>query len=226
MNKTKIPWCDYTWNPITGCTKVSEGCKNCYAHAIADRFSGGDFSVKYHSDRLQQPFREKKPSRIFVCSMSDIFHDNVKADEISSIIGVIANCQRHTFIILTKRPESMLVAMIAKCCQVRELVYLPNLWLGVTVENQQRANERIPLLLETPACCRFISAEPLLERIDISGFVGHDKLDWVIAGPETGPKARYCDDLWIDDIGEQCRYEDTPFFDKRKSYISREFPRT
>jgi protein gp37 len=198
-NNTKIEWTDATWNPIRGCSRVSEGCRNCYAD-----WTG---KVSFVEDHLLEPCRWRKPRRIFVNSMSDLFHENVEENWIDQIFAVMAMCSRHTFQILTKRPERMLKYLTkfstksewarylselndseeisifsedAECVihnSIQGSISPPysvgwpmrNVWLGVSVENQAAANERIPLLLQTPAAVRFISAEPLLGPIDLHG---------------------------------------------------------
>lgn len=134
-----------TWNPVTGCDPISEGCEHCYARAIALRFKGGDFKVRLHPERLEQPFSVRGPKRIFICSMCDLFHPDVPDSFIWDVFKTISIAERHIFIILTKRPIRM-KDFIEKAGNVRE-----NLWLGVTAENQKRANERIRILLGIPA---------------------------------------------------------------------------
>ncbi len=162
MGKTKIEWCDEVWNPVTGCTKVSEGCRNCYAERIAKRFWGErPFSaVQCHADRLDAPLHWRKPHRVFVNSMSDLFHPDVPDRFIGWVFSRMGMAKNHTFMSLTKRPERMKDFL-------RGLPALKNVWLGVSVENQQTADERIPLLLETPAAVRFVSIEPMLGPVDI-----------------------------------------------------------
>lgn len=169
-DRSKIEWCDTTWNPTSGCTKVSQGCKNCFAECIAKRFWGdrkfGD--VQCHPERLNQPLHWRKPRRVFVDSMSDLFHEDVPFDFTLDVLDIIKNCPQHTFMILTKRPERMLE--LAELCETEPFEYLwplPNVWLGVSVENQATADERIPLLLKTPAAVRFVSCEPLLGPVDM-----------------------------------------------------------
>jgi len=189
---SKIEWTDETWNPVTGCTKVSAGCKNCYAARMAKRLAGRcgypeaphQFDVTLHPDKLDLPLKWRKPRMVFVCSMGDLFHDDVPFWFVRNVWGMMALCPQHTFQVLTKRPKRMLefvsrewVAhvhtekvtqrytepVLAGLCDV-----LPNVWLGTSVENQATADERIPLLLQTPAAVRFVSAEPLLEAVDLS----------------------------------------------------------
>jgi protein gp37 len=218
MNKTKIPWATHVWNPVTGCTPVSDGCQNCYAERIANRFNGRRylgidvnggvleefnpdyFKVTLHPEKLNEPLRRRKPAKIFVCSMSDLFHPDVPINFIAEVFDRMAcatlTCHHkgydyysecwggdpHTFMILTKRPERMKKIVEKElldfadnylpgdCAlnQARDSIKewpLPNVWLGVTAENQARADERIPILLQTPAAKRFISIEPMLGPI-------------------------------------------------------------
>lgn len=170
---TKIEWTEETWNPVTGCTKISPGCANCYAEVMCRRFwkqwhrepPPDHFKVKLHPDRLDQPLRWKKPCRMFVCSMSDLFHKDVPEMFLCKVFDVMAKASQHTFQILTKRPHRM----YQHCIQHPEL---SNVWLGVTAENQTCADERIPpLLLQTPAPVRFVSVEPMLGPMDLSHYL-------------------------------------------------------
>ena len=228
---TKIEWTDEVWNPITGCSKVSEGCQNCYAERISKRFWDRPFSeVKFHPKRLKKPYLWKKPRRIFVNSMGDIFHKDVPSRFLKLLWDVFADNERHTFIILTKRPRRM-----QEFCN--DVMPYKNIWLGVTVENQERAEERIPLLLKTKAHVRFVSCEPLLSPIDLTslfhrtfdalrgkmkgaprGILGAPTLDWVICGAETGPKARLMFPAWARALQNQCKGAGVPFFMKKMSY--------
>jgi protein gp37 len=174
MSTTKIEWTNKTWNPITGCTKVSAGCQHCYAERMARRLAGRfgypeaphHFDVTLHPDRLDEPLRWRKPRRVFVCSMSDLFHEDVPDEYICDVFYTMHRCTQHTFQVLTKRPARMLewfnrpAASLSKWHRP-----LPNVWLGVTAENQKAADERIPLLLKCPAAVRFVSCEPLLGEI-------------------------------------------------------------
>ena len=220
MQKTKIPWADYTWNPITGCAKISEGCEHCYAHALAGRFNGGDFSVKFHPERLSQPEKIKKPSRIFVCSMSDLFHEDIKTKWILEVMNVCAIWKQHTFIILTKRPARLREYF----SQHSQQFAYGNIWLGVTAENQKRADERIPILLTVPVSVNFVSVEPMLEPVTLKHYIGDTKINWVIAGPESGPQKRECKREWIDALAQECKQKQVAFFDKRPGAAVREFP--
>lgn len=233
MNRTKIPWADWTWNPIVGCSPVSEGCANCYAAAISKRFHLPWGSAHFMPERIEQPASVHKPGRVFVCSMSDLFHDSIDDDHINQVFNAMACYDWHTFIVLTKRPERMADWLSENRkwfmggCPIANVEYwktwpLPNVWLGVTVENQDRANERIPFLLGIPAAVHFVSVEPMLGPVSLGYWVmpEGDLIDWVIAGPETGPKARRCDDQWIDELAA----ESPCFFDKRDHWVRREWP--
>src|SRR3989304_1459215 len=157
--KTKIPWTDATWNPVTGCTPVSSACDHCYAARMIGRGlpkmgHEGPFShVQFHPSRLDQPLRWKKPRRIFVCNVGDLFHEEVEHGWIVSVFSHIEAAPQHTFMILTKRPDRMLYHFLGGLSE--KFPVLPNLWLGVTAENQEMADQRIPILLQTPAAKRF-----------------------------------------------------------------------
>ena len=218
-----IGWCTETWNPITGCSLVSEGCRHCYALRMAMRLAGrfgypadDPFRVTFHPDRLDQPIKWKKPRRVFVCSMGDLFHEDVQPEWIARVWDVMFDCPQHTFLVLTKRPERMrLFAEWFDRVQGRRFVY-PNVWLGVTVENQWAADERIPILLDAPAAHRFVSCEPLLGRVDLGRYVGwfgeQSGIDWVIAGGESGPGARPSNPDWFRSLRDQCQVVATPFY--------------
>lgn len=172
---TKIEWAEEIWNPVTGCSPVSEGCQNCYAKRMANRLRGRygypedkPFKVTSHPDRLDQPLKWKKPRRIFVCSMGDLFHKDVPFSFICDVFARILLETRHTFLILTKRPERM--KEFFDTLLVKKLP-LPNVWLGVTAENQDQADLRIPILLEIPAKVRFVSVEPMLTVMDLEKYL-------------------------------------------------------
>ena len=269
---TGIEWTDETWNPIRGCSRVSEGCRHCYAEVVAARFSGPGQAyeglarrtstgearwtgkIMFVEKHLEDPLRWKEPRRIFVNSMSDLFHEDVSEDFLAATFGVMAMAHQHTFQILTKRPDRMraMVSSLTVSESIAGLALLaqrdginldydrlnrhlkshdhrwplPNVWLGVSVENQAAADERIPILLDTPAAVRFISAEPLLGPVDLTGYddgtwwdetdtPNDAKLDWVICGGESGAKARPCDVQWIRDIVDQCKAAGTAVFVKQ-----------
>jgi protein gp37 len=254
-DSTAIEWCDATWNPVTGCDRVSPGCAHCYALELAPRLramseargtgkwlnvndggksSGPAFGVTLHPDELSKPLRWRKPKRIFVNSMSDLFHEEVPRDYIHQVMQVIERCPQHTFQVLTKRPKRMRDEMrwlyicewcegtrrlttarngingVCPACEEGPAEPLPNLWLGVSIENRQFVH-RADLLRETPAAVRFISAEPLLgplvagpshvhegNELDLTG------IDWLIVGGESGPKHRSMREDWVCDLRDAC----------------------
>jgi len=236
MGKTLIDWADKVFNPITGCSHSgSPGCDNCYAKRMAQRLKGrygypedDPFRVTFHSDRLNEPLHWKKPSRIFVCSMGDIAHENVSWTWFEEIMGTISDCHQHLFLLLTKRPE-----------RLKKLLggFWPfhNFWIGVSVENQKTADERIPILLQIPAAKRFVSVEPMLGAVDLSGWLFIDEegnsieppIHWIICGGETGPHARPLHPDWAMSLKDQCVAAGIPFFfkswgtanGKRKTHI-------
>ena len=228
MNQTRIEWADVTWNPITGCTPISEGCEHCYAARMAKRLAGrfgypkdDPFRVTFHPDRLTEPLHWKKPRKIFVCSMGDLFHEDVKPDWIDRILSIIRRTPQHTYMVLTKRAVRMMHYMLAQWPPPPR-----NMWLGVTAENQRTANERIPLLLDTPAALRFVSVEPMLSAVDLNerellchtwrrGLTIGIYLDWVICGAETGPGARSMNYNWGRELHDQCQSVEIPFFFKK-----------
>ncbi len=292
---TKIAWCDETINPIVGCSKISDGCKFCYAEKAAAsprlqqfpqyraviRSNGwnekqkGDWNGKtfFVESALEKPLHWKQPRRIFVCSMGDLFHESVPFEWILKIIGITVAAPQHEYIFLTKRSERMYEFfacypdgwLIRKSMEysslsseffaldsVRDLLTdkkiseandywknnydqskrgkldgpvpfpQPNIWLGVTAENQEQADKRIPILLQIPAAKRFVSIEPMLGKIDFKKTTLFKKqhydranLDWVIVGAESGAKRRYCAKTWVENIVEQCKNADVPCFIKQ-----------
>ena len=267
-DRSGIEWTEATWNPVTGCTKVSAGCDNCYAARFAERWRGlpghpyeQGFDLRLWPDRLVLPLRWRRPRMVFVNSMSDLFHDQVPDEFIARVFAVMAIARRHTFQVLTKRHGRMrsllsspsfghLVAEQGRAhhvgCQQDWLAVgamlggrpLPNVWLGVSAEDQKRADIRSPALLETPAAVRFVSAEPLLGPIDLKQAVipmgdqrGHgltasyvhagsccDRfhgIDWVIAGGESGPRARPMHPDWPRQLRDQCAAAGVAFFFKQ-----------
>lgn len=225
MNKTKIEWATAVWNPVTGCTKVSEGCRNCYAEGIANRFWGERkfTDVRCLPYRLKQPAKLKGHQRVFVNSMSDIFHNRVEYEFIKDIWSVMLANPQHTFMILTKRADRM--AETVDLLLRDGFGVLPNIWMGVSAENQQAYDERAPYLLQTPAAVRFLSLEPLLSAIDLAllGTIPHSKpysivvskIDWVIVGGESGTRARPMHPNWVRSIRDQCQEANVPFFFKQ-----------
>ena len=208
---TKIEWASETWNPVTGCTPVSEGCEHCYARRMAQRLRGRfgypeDDPFRpgvTHGNKRGEPLNWQQPRKIFVCSMGDLFHGLVSIADQTLVMNMAKICQQHTFIVLTKRPENVPTFWSAR----------RNLWMGVSVENQRAADERIPLLLDIPAAVRFVSCEPLLDWVDLDSWINY--LDWVICGGETGPGARKMEREWAYLLRDQSIISHTPFFFKR-----------
>jgi len=238
MGTSKIEWTDKVWNPVTGCTKVSEGCRNCYAESFANRFwidkiryqdTGKKVkrpfdAILCHPERLEQPLHWKKPCKIFVCSMADLFHESIYFSDIDCVFNTMLNADQHIYMILTKRPKNLKNYLHDNEWIMRNVGHI---WLGVSVEDQKTADERIPVLLSIPAKVHFVSCEPLLETIDLelSGRnygIDHkdwsERLDWVIVGAESGPKRRKCQLSWIDYIIRQCRESSIPVFIKQIHY--------
>lgn len=235
--QTKIEWTDATWNPVTGCTKVSAGCKNCYAERDFHRpYPGRDFTdLRTHPERLDWPLRwrgskqakaEGRPSRIFVNSMSDLFHEAVPEEFIGHVFATMARAEQHVFQVLTKRPKEMFDLVgndesrwgpfqDAALEGDAETWPLPNVWLGVSVEDQSTFDERSALLRLTPAAVRFISYEPALGPIDAGLPDDLEWLDWVIAGGESGPHARPSHPDWFRSVRDQCLEAGVPFFFKQ-----------
>lgn len=239
--KTKIEWATHTWNPVTGCTPISEGCEHCYAARMAKRLAGRcgypqDYPFQpgtFHANRLNDPLKIKKSSMIFVCSMGDLFHESVDVDVIFKILEVIDKASHHTYVLLTKRPEAM--RSFFEITGDWDSSEWPNLWLGVTAENQARADERIPILLSIPAAVRFVSVEPMLGPVDLSSYIpsadgfvsspngpmhiddGAPCISWVICGGETGPGARPMHPDWARSLRDQCKAAGVPFFMKKMS---------
>lgn len=262
MAKTSIEWTDASWNPIVGCTEVSPGCANCYAARLAAtrlkttpayagladthcvdisepykaRWAG---EVRFLPERLEEPLHWREPRRIFVCDMGDLFHEDVRDAWLDKIFNVMLHCPQHTFQVLTKRPARM-----RRWINTFTSGNWPNVWLGVSVENQHFAVERIPLLLDTPAAVRWISAEPLLGPLDVElaqcscpmriPFGGKTRhllsckadcrrpddqtrwaIDWVVAGGESGSDARPMHPDWARSLRDQCQAAGVPFFFKQ-----------
>ena len=210
---SRIEWTDATWNPVTGCTKISPGCKNCYAHWMARRLHAmgqtryrNNFAVTLQPDVVDQPLQWNQSRKIFVNSMSDLFHDDVSDDFIARVWQVMRETPRHSYQILTKRPERM-----AELLGGMPGAVLPNVWLGTSVEDAA-ATGRIEHLRQVPASIRFISFEPLIGsvgQVDLSG------IHWAIVGGESGRSARPIREEWIDEIHDQCCDYDTAFFFKQ-----------
>jgi protein gp37 len=261
-----IEWTDATWNPTTGCTKVSPACANCYIERTPPfrvrgrKFVKGDIPIELHPDRLSTPLKRQKPTTYFVNSLSDLFHENIPNEFLDRVFAVMALTPQHRYQVLTKRPERMLAYLSQHDIGLRWLVRLnvgserrqdkwayqeadavrwtreglPNVWLGVSVENQHFANERIPLLLKTPAAVRFLSCEPLLgpltfrwamwdswndvngeRRPNVNHLDGLRMLDWIIVGGESGPNVRPTQPDWIRNVRDQCVEAGVAFFFKQ-----------
>lgn len=205
MQKTKIQWTDTTWNPVTGCTKISPGCKHCYAERHMKRF-GGDFSkITLHPERLEQPLRWKKPRMIFVNSMSDLFHEDVPENFIEDVLNVIQKCPQHTFQVLTKRGNRMINFF-------EKDIAPENLWLGVSIANENEIEQNEAFFCCDSAKIQFISFEPLLSRIPDPDFIG---IHWVIVGGESGPGYRPMNIEWVREIRDACIKHNVPFFFKQ-----------
>jgi protein gp37 len=239
-DRTRIEWTSATWNPTTGCDRVSSGCDHCYALTLAKRLkaagnpryqvdgdtgrSGPGFGLTLHYDKIEQPLRWRRPRFVFVDSMSDLFHTEVPVEFINQVFNVMSRASQHRFQILTKRPGRM-ASVLRRVCPDP----LPNVWLGTSVENQTWAGVRIPKLLETPAAVRFLSCEPLLGPLDIATWlltrvdVGVEvssinelrRIDWVIVGGESGPHHRPMHPEWARSVRDQCEAAAVPFFFKQ-----------
>jgi protein gp37 len=285
MGDTSIEWCDKTWNPVRGCSRVSPGCEHCYAETMAARFI--DEGMPYEGlatrvhrlrtdtrghqrgvtegrwtgvvrpiyDHLADPLRWKTPQRIFVNSMSDLFHKEVLPEYIAAVFGVMAACPQHTFIVLTKRAQEMhdwfkktndVDIQRVTCTALDKAGFergcgsafdveewpLPNVWLGVSAENQEYLDARVPLLCETPAARRIVSIEPILGPVDVSTYLDvagspcgetWPTLDWVIAGCESGPGARPAEVGWFRALRDQCGQYQVPFFLKQAKHTPGDF---
>lgn len=212
MKKTKIEWTEATWNPSAGCTKVSSGCVNCYAEVMAKRLQAmgvkgyeNGFTFNIVPDRLNEPYKIKKPTVFFVNSMSDIFHERMPKEYLDKIFDVIRNTPHHTYQVLTKRAERMFEYLSDK--------KIPNnIWLGVTVENRMQGLPRIDYLRKLKATVLFLSVEPLLEDL---GEMDLTNIDWVIVGGESGNRARPMDKSWVENIKNQCNEKKIAFFFKQ-----------
>ncbi len=215
-SNSKIEWTEATWNPVRGCTKISPGCKHCYAETFAERFRGvpghpyeQGFDLRLVPEKLTEPLSWPQPKMVFVNSMSDLFHHGVSEQYIVAVARVMQAASWHTFQVLTKR-SGRLREMLTQ--SLRFAARLPNVWWGVSVEDRKHGLPRIEDLRRAPARIRFLSIEPLLEdlgAIDLRG------MDWVIVGGESGPGARKMDRLWVEEILRQCKQADVPFFFKQ-----------
>ena len=232
---TKIEWCHETWNPITGCTKVSAGCANCYAERMATRMRGrfgypadNPFRPTFHPDRIDQPRRWPKPKPgerrlVFVDSMGDLFHEDMDTAWVKAVWDTMVETPWNTYLLLTKRPQVMQFWIT---CTLDGAPPPANIWCGTSVENQEWADVRIPWLLRTPAAVRFVSVEPMLGPVDLQTGVYIDGpesmkgttligLDWVICGGESGPGARPMHPDWPRSLRDQCAEAGVPFVFKQ-----------
>ncbi len=210
-SNTHIEWTDATWNPVTGCTKISPGCKHCYAERLAKRLKAmgqanycNGFEVTLQPQMLELPLRWKAPKRIFVNSMSDLFHDEVPDSYIMRVFDIMVRAHWHQYQVLTKRSERVLTLS-------KKLPWAPQIWMGVSVENEKYAF-RIDNLRKTGAHIKFLSLEPLLgplHKLNVKG------IDWAIVGGESGPGARPMDPSWVTDLRDQCLRAGVPFFFKQ-----------
>ena len=211
MAKSKIDWTEETWNPVTGCTKYSSGCKNCYAERMAHRLHAmgskryvNEFEVTIHKDLFEQPLLWKKPRTVFVNSMSDLFHDEVSDDDILALFSVMNRASQHTFQVLTKRSRRLVELS-------DRITWTPNIWMGVSVEDSD-AVYRCEDLKKTGAAIKFISAEPLLgsiKNIDLNG------INWLIVGGESGPNCRPMSSNWVYELQKKAKQCNVPFFFKQ-----------
>jgi protein gp37 len=211
MARSSIEWTEYSWNPVTGCTKISSGCLNCYAERMAKRLQAmgihrytDGFEVRIHADQLAVPLKLKKPRVIFVNSMGDLFHEAVPDHFILKVFDIMNNCPRHIFQILTKRSDRLLRIS-------DDLKWTENIWMGVTIEDQKSLH-RINELLGSNAKVKFVSCEPLLEQIS---FLNIKDIDWIIVGGESGPGARPMKKEWATSIRDQCQKYGVAFFFKQ-----------
>ncbi|MPZ21455.1 MAG: DUF5131 family protein [Luteitalea sp.] len=215
-DRSRIEWTDATWNPVRGCTKVSPGCKFCYAEAFAERFRGvpghpfsEGFDLRLVPEKLHEPLRWHAPRKIFVNSMSDLFHEAVPVDYVARVGDVMRRADWHTFQVLTKRHQRMLRLLSG---ELRWMADLPHVWYGVSVETRKYGLPRLDALRRAPVRVRFASIEPLLEdlgEIDLQG------INWVIVGGESGPDARPMREEWVLNIQHQCAWHGVAFFFKQ-----------
>lgn len=227
-SQSSIEWTDATWNPVRGCTKISPGCKHCYAETFAERFRGvkghpyeQGFDLRLVPEKLAEPLRWRSPKMIFVNSMSDLFHDQVPDEYIVAVAKVMTAAKWHTFQVLTKRAKRLRQLLGTHLAFASNQ---PHIWWGVSVENKKHGLPRIDHLRSAPAAIRFLSVEPLLEDL---GKLDLSNIDWVIAGGESGPGARPVNRNWLVSIRDQCFAAGVPFFFKqwggvRKSKSGRE----
>lgn len=211
MAQSSIEWTEMTWNPTTGCSKVSQGCKYCYAEVMAKRLQAmglekykNGFDLTLHPDTLDAPYKWKKPKVVFVNSMSDLFHEKVPLEYIQRVFNVMNDNKQHIFQVLTKRAERLQELG-------NDLIWGDNIWMGVSIENE-KVLERVDFLRPTKAFIKFLSCEPLLSplpNLDLTG------IDWVIVGGESGRKPRPMKKAWVEDIRQKCENQGVPFFFKQ-----------
>lgn len=212
MSESSIEWTEHTWNPVTGCTKLSPGCKHCYAETMARRLKAmgaagyeHGFELTLHPERLQQPLQRKSPTVYFVNSMSDLFHEAVPDAFVDRVLAVCAATPQHTYQVLTKRAERLPQFFKSRVCP-------PNVWLGVSVEDRKYGVPRIDHLRKVKAPVRFLSVEPLLEDV---GEVNLKGIHWVIVGGESGAKARPMEEAWARNVQSQAQVQGVAFFFKQ-----------
>lgn len=221
---SKIEWTDSTWNPVTGCTKISPGCKYCYAEVIAERYRGVEnhpyeqgFDMRLWPERLELPLRWKKPRRIFVNSMSDLFHPYVPDEFIDRVFETMCKASHHQFQVLTKRPERMSEYMESYDRKIGPIAERhPNIWLGTSIETEKYM-ERAQIVSKLSSSVRFLSCEPLLGPLDLISVLDgkHQGINWVIVGGESGPHSRPMKKKWVTEIRDQCERAEVPFFFKQ-----------
>jgi len=209
--KSKIEWTESSWNPVTGCTKISAGCSNCYAATFAKRLKAmgnkryiNQFDVTIHEDLIERPLSWKKPQMIFVNSMSDLFHESIPDEIVKAIFNTMNKASWHTFQVLTKRAERLVELS-------PQLVWTQNIWMGVSVEDAQSIT-RCQLLKQTPAMIKFVSAEPLIERLESINLNG---IHWLIVGGESGHRCRPMDKAWALELRDKAIESNTAFFFKQ-----------
>jgi protein gp37 len=213
---SKIEWTDATWNPVRGCTKVSPGCKHCYAETFAERFRGvpghpfeAGFDLRVVPEKLMEPLKWTSSKRVFVNSMSDLFHPKVPDSYIARVVEVMLAANWHTYQVLTKRPDRMQQLL---CGSLETAAKANHIWWGVSVENRKHGLPRLDALRRSRAKMKFLSCEPLLESLGKFSLKG---IDWVIVGGESGPGARPMEEKWVREIQEHCAQSGVPFFFKQ-----------
>ena len=215
---TKIRWADASWNPVTGCTKISQGCVNCYAERIAENKRGtlafpNGFDIQLRPHKLRDPIKWKEPRRVFVNSMSDLFHPHIPGDYLKQVWDTMLTASHHTYQVLTKRTHRM-----AHKIEELGLETAPHIWLGTSAENQEAADLRLPVLAAIDTPVRFVSAEPLLGPLSLEPWIEY--LHWVIVGGESGPGHRHMDYDWARQLRDEAREEGVAFFYKQGNAYS------